>query len=167
MTGALREVIKSHPHLRRPFNNSSYPACGVNFGPRTVCFDHRDSSNAPGVPCSVTALGDYDPKMGGHLVIFDLKMIIEFPPGSTILLPSGSLRHGNTAVQSSETRTSFTQFCPGNLLRYESNGMCSLNAMLPAEKAEVQSRADEMWQEVMRRFSNIATLHNDRVLETE
>lgn len=40
--------------------------------------------------CAITTLSDYDPKAGGHLVLWDLKLVIEFPPGSTILILSVS-----------------------------------------------------------------------------
>ena len=77
--------------LRRNFINSIYPACTFNLGPRTVCFPHNDSSNYPGIPCAITALGNFDPDKGGNLVIWDLMIRIRFPPGATILIPSTGL----------------------------------------------------------------------------
>lgn len=65
--------------------------------------------------CAITALGDYDPKLGGHLVLWDLKLVIEFPPGSTILIPSTSVRHSNVSIRQGETRHSFTQYAAGGL----------------------------------------------------
>lgn len=49
-------------------------------------------------------------------------VIIQFPAGSTILIPSALLTHGNTPVGPKETRLSFTQFVPGGLFRYVDNG---------------------------------------------
>lgn len=163
MTASIRAVLEHDASLRRPFLNSSYPAFGVNFGPRTVCFDHCDSSNSPGVPCAVTALGDYDPRRGGHLVVFDLKLVIEFPPGTTILLPSGSLRHGNTRIAPHETRTSFTQYCPGGLLRFSTYGMKNWRDLNDEERACRARQAADGWAETLGRFSRIESLHADRM----
>ena len=55
-------------------------------------------------------MGDYDPQLGKHLVLWDLQLMIEFPPGAVILLPSTILRHLNIAMC-----MSFTQFSPGGL----------------------------------------------------
>jgi hypothetical protein len=81
-----------------------------NFGPNTCCFDHVNYRNLPFDWCAITALGMFNPTLGGHLVLWDLKIVIEFPPGSTILISSGAIRHSNIAIRQSETRYSFTQY---------------------------------------------------------
>jgi hypothetical protein len=65
----------------------------MNFGPKTMCFPYKDFGNLAYGFCAVTALGRYNPKMGGHLILWDLKLAIEFPPGCTILIPSATLHH--------------------------------------------------------------------------
>jgi len=55
------------------------------------------------------------------MVIWDWKLIIEFPPGSTILLLSGVLKHSNTAISSNEVRYLFTQYSAGGLFRWVDN----------------------------------------------
>ncbi|KAF8074793.1 hypothetical protein FPV67DRAFT_1408989, partial [Lyophyllum atratum] len=67
---------------------------------------------------AVTALGDYDPTRGGHLILYSLKLIIEFPPGSMAIIPSGAVEHGNTPVGPNETCLSFTQYAAGGLFRW-------------------------------------------------
>jgi hypothetical protein len=64
------------PHLKRNFPKNLYPTFTANFGPRTVALDHTDCSNAPELPCLITALGDYDPDAGGHLVLFNLGLVV-------------------------------------------------------------------------------------------
>lgn len=54
--------------------------------------------------------------------MWDLKLIIEFPAGSLILIPSASLVHSNIPVQRGDARASITQFCAGGLFRYVDNG---------------------------------------------
>ena len=72
--------------------------------------------------CAVTALGPFDPKQGSLLVLWDLKLVIEFPPGSTILLPSVVIQHSNVAIQRDEEKYSFTQYTAGGLFRWVDHG---------------------------------------------
>ncbi|KAJ7033072.1 hypothetical protein C8F04DRAFT_1210942 [Mycena alexandri] len=91
-----------HPLLRRPFVGSIFFCAAFNFGPN--------------------ALGKFDPTAGGHLVLWDLKLVIEFPPGALILLPSATIAHSNVPVADGEERVSFTQFSAGGIFRYIDNG---------------------------------------------
>ncbi|KII83255.1 hypothetical protein PLICRDRAFT_73520, partial [Plicaturopsis crispa FD-325 SS-3] len=154
----IEKLHKRHPHLRRNFTNSIYPTLTVNFGPQTVCFDHTDSGNGPVYWCAVTSGGRFNPKLGGHLVLFDLKLIIEFPPGSTILLPSGSLRHGNIAIQPDEWRISLTQYCPGGLTRWVRYGFQTAEALGKAGVARIVGDGQKRWRRALRKFSKIDEL---------
>lgn len=108
------ELKKDLPSVDAP---GSYPFASVtyNFGPHMVCLPHRDCMNfAPGW-CAVTAVGQYDPKRGGHLVLLELGLIIKFPPGATILLPSALITHFNTAIGPSERRRSIVRYSSGGI----------------------------------------------------
>ncbi|KAJ7745310.1 hypothetical protein B0H16DRAFT_1462826 [Mycena metata] len=100
---------------------SVFASATFNLGPHAWIFKHRDFLNLPFGWCPVTALGDFDPTQGGHLVLWDLKLLIEFPPGSTILIPSATLAHSNIPVAKTEYRASFTQYSAGGLFRYVDN----------------------------------------------
>ncbi|KAL0567979.1 hypothetical protein V5O48_014013 [Marasmius crinis-equi] len=63
-----------------------------------LCLPHRDSKNLAFGWCAITVLGNYNWTKGGHLVLWDLKMVIEFPPGSTIYIPSALVCHFNTSI---------------------------------------------------------------------
>jgi hypothetical protein len=78
--------------------------------------------NLPFGFCAIHAFGDYDHTKGGHLVLKELKLIIQFPPGALILIPSATITHGNIPVREGETRTSFTQYTAGALFRFVDNG---------------------------------------------
>ena len=107
--------------LRR--NYATVFTCSTfNFGPSTVSFKHKDPGNLSYGWCAITALGPFDPKRGGHLVLWDLQLVIEFPPGSTILIPSAALHHSNTPIQKGEERYSFTQYTAGGLFRWVDHG---------------------------------------------
>lgn len=92
------------------------------MGPQVRCFKHRDVRNVPYGWCAITAMGTFDPKKGGHLVLWEPKLILEFPPGSTLLIPSATITHSNVPISPQETRTSFTQYCSGGLFRWVDNG---------------------------------------------
>lgn len=100
------------------YDNSVYPAATINFGPQTVCIPHRDSENDPINLCHITPLGRFDHKRGGHIILHDLRLAIEFPAGASFLIPSALVVHSNTPVQPGELRQSFTQWTAGALARW-------------------------------------------------
>ncbi|RDB20133.1 hypothetical protein Hypma_012874 [Hypsizygus marmoreus] len=110
------------PELRRNFPRSIFPSAAFNFGPNVWTYRHRDSLNCPFGWCAIQALGDFDPTRGGHLILWELRLVIEFPPGSLVLIPSATISHSNVPVQGGDTRASFTQYCAGGLFRYVDNG---------------------------------------------
>ncbi|KDQ58041.1 hypothetical protein JAAARDRAFT_129616 [Jaapia argillacea MUCL 33604] len=106
----LNQIHEAYPHCHQIFDNSIWPAVTFNLGPSAVTKLHVDGENyAPGW-CAVTSLGQYNPTKGRHFVLFDLKLIVKFLPGPTILIPSSTLLHGNTAIWPHERRYSFTQY---------------------------------------------------------
>ncbi|KAI0038468.1 hypothetical protein FA95DRAFT_1467669, partial [Auriscalpium vulgare] len=122
MCEALACLYERQPELAPNFCNSAYPMATFNLGPETVTFEHNDCKNYPSLPCSITALGDFDADKGGQIYLSDLRLKVRFPSGSTILLPSAGLRHGNAAIQPGERRYSMTQYCPGELMRWVRHG---------------------------------------------
>ncbi|KAJ2922433.1 hypothetical protein H1R20_g14668, partial [Candolleomyces eurysporus] len=117
----LDRLYKNDPSLHLPFDCCVLPCAAFNFGPQVCCKGHRDPSNLPHLWCAITALGDFNSEKGGHLVIEELGIFIQFPAGATILIPSTLLTHRNTPVGSGEVRLSFTVFCPGGLLCWVDN----------------------------------------------
>jgi hypothetical protein len=85
-------------------------------------FRHRDVLNLPFGWCAIQPLSAFDPTKGGHLVLWDLELVIEFPPGALILIPSATMAHSNIPVQEGEQRASFTQYIAGGIFRYVDNG---------------------------------------------
>lgn len=133
------------------------------MGPNTVALEHADTGNLASGGCPVTSGGDYDPKLGGHMVLFSLGIAVEFPPGSTVIIPSSTLSHGNTAIQPEETRVSFTQYCAGGLHRWVEYGYQSVRTCAEKIKEKVASEADLRWLEAVNRFSKVNELHKDRI----
>ncbi|KAH9857662.1 hypothetical protein C2E23DRAFT_719904 [Lenzites betulinus] len=111
-------LLKRDGMLEPNFNKSAFAAATFNLGPQVATHVHIDHQNLPAGWCTVTAIGDFNPKLGGHILLWDLKLMIEFPPGALILIPSAILRHSNTVIGSGERRYSFTQFSAGGLFRW-------------------------------------------------
>lgn len=103
------------------YENSVFACATMNLGPQVRCHRHLDSQNLAYGWCAITAFGDFDPTRGGHLILWDLNIAVEFPPGSTILIPSSALVHSNTPIQADETRLSFTQYSAGAIFRWVDN----------------------------------------------
>ncbi|KAF8078915.1 hypothetical protein FPV67DRAFT_1604272, partial [Lyophyllum atratum] len=111
----LSQLLDWKPTLRRNFTNSVYCCTTFNFGPHVVCRGHRDHLNwAPG-GCIITSGGEFDYVRGGHIVLEEAKLIIEFPPGCSVIIPSACITHGNTPILESEHRISMTQYTAGGL----------------------------------------------------
>lgn len=118
----MSQIKKSLPGLDFPFVET-FPSAALNLGPQTVCMPHRDSKNLAFGICCISALGTFDPTQGGHLVLEELEIVVEFPPGSTVLIPSTVVTHSNTGIQAGEKRYSFTQYASGSLFAYVENNM--------------------------------------------
>ncbi|KAJ7657028.1 hypothetical protein B0H17DRAFT_1213663 [Mycena rosella] len=117
---ALRKHL---PHLPRNFAGSVFSCAAFNFGPSIWTFCHHDVLN------------------GGHLVLWDLKMVIEFPHGALILLPSATIAHSNVPVKDNEERISFTQFTAGGLICYVDNGFRMERELADGDPAEFERLA--------------------------
>ncbi|THU82217.1 hypothetical protein K435DRAFT_691979, partial [Dendrothele bispora CBS 962.96] len=119
---SMNKLFDSDATLRRPFLKSVFAAVTFNLGPRTRTRPHTDQANLSFGWCAITALGNFDPDCGGHLILWDLGLMIRFPPGSTILIPSALLVHSNAPVSSHETRYSVVQYSAAGLFRWVHNG---------------------------------------------
>lgn len=94
--------------------------------------------------------------------MWDLKLVIEFPPGSTILIPSATIRHSNVAIQKGETRYSFTQYTSGGLFRWVEQGFQPENLHMEGWTREQneQERVEgaRRWEEGIELFSMLDEL---------
>ncbi|KAJ7075472.1 hypothetical protein B0H15DRAFT_791807 [Mycena belliarum] len=144
------EALHRHlPHLRTNFPRSVFSCAAFNFGPNVWTFRHRDAQNVPFGWCAIQAAGPFDPTKGGHLVLWDLKLAVEFPPGALILVPSATVSHSNIPVQDGDCRISFTQFTAGGLMRFVDNGFrteSQLAAEDPDEYERLAKLKETRWE---------------------
>jgi hypothetical protein len=157
----LGQLYARTPSLEVNFKNSIWTAATFNFGPQTVAFKHRDSANLAFGLCAITALGQFDSKRGGHLILWDMELVIEFPPGATILIPSALLTHSNAPVQPGEVRMSLTQYCAGGLFRWVDQGFQTAGDFEAADKKgkeRFDQKAKERWQMGIDLFSTLSEL---------
>jgi hypothetical protein len=155
------KTIKKRLGLGRSYESklSVFPCRSFNLGPQTVSLPHRDTANLAHGWCSITALGRFDPKQGGHLVLWDFGIMVEFPPGSTILIPSALFLHSNASIQARETRYSIVQYAAGGLFRWVYNG-CKTDKEWEEWadgdeelKARRQVEQEARWEESIKMFS--------------
>lgn len=95
--------------------------------------------------CAITALGNYDYTKGGHLILWDLGLVIEFPPGSTILIPSACVKHSNVSIGDDETRFSIVQYAAGEIFHWSGrifDGVQSFKYDTRAAKKAGKERAE-------------------------
>ena len=105
------------------------PSAAFNVGNRVATKKHVNSQNCPFGWCTITALGDFDASKGGHLILWDLGLVLEFPAGACICLPSALVTHSNIPTADDELRMSFTQYCSGEIFRYIENGFQTDSAL--------------------------------------
>ncbi|KAF8196615.1 hypothetical protein K438DRAFT_1456498, partial [Mycena galopus ATCC 62051] len=115
-------LTQQNPHLHRTFLRSPFAAITANLGLVSVSPPHTDCANKADGMCLISALGEFDPDQGGHLVLWDYDLIIRFPPGCSILIPSAVVTHSNTPIQDGEERFSVIQYSAGSLFRWVDNG---------------------------------------------
>jgi hypothetical protein len=88
-------------------------------------------------------------------------MVIEFPAGALILLPSATIAHSNVPLQDGDERISFTQFSSGGLFRYV-DYRCRTRGEVAKEDPEEYARQmvlrDARWATGLAMFSTLDEL---------
>ncbi|RDX50983.1 hypothetical protein OH76DRAFT_1348165 [Lentinus brumalis] len=147
----LTSICDNDPKIRRNFTNSVFAGVTFNLGPQACTIPHTDHLNIPTGWCAVVALGDFNADEGGHLILWDLNVVIRFPRGAIIFLPSALLIHSNTVVPEGQRRYSFTQYTAGGLARWVECGYMSQKEFL--QRGHVFQRTPQQrWEEGLRRF---------------
>lgn len=145
-------LLESDAELKLNFLNSVFGCAIFNLGPQVATVPHIDNFNMPASWCVITALGDYDVKEGSQILLWDLMLMIEFPPGSLILLPSAMLCYSNMTVHQGECQYSFMQYSAGGLFQWAECGFMTQAAFLVSGKSYLVS-GEGHWAQGMEMFS--------------
>ncbi|KZT03240.1 uncharacterized protein LAESUDRAFT_660356 [Laetiporus sulphureus 93-53] len=141
----IAKLKEDNQSLCSNFNGSVFGGATYNFGPNVVTAMHTNHANLAWGWCSVTALRNFDHKQGGHLILWDLRLVIEFPAGATILIPSAILLHSNVNINANETRCSFTQYSAGGLFRWV-DCRFQTQKQFEAEGGDMKRLGPERWK---------------------
>jgi hypothetical protein len=88
-----------------------------------------------------TTLGTYNADTGGHIILWDLNLLVRFPPGATILIPRALVRYSFVRIAAHETRYCLIQFTPAPIFKFCGNGGRSdLEFARNATRAEHEER---------------------------
>ena len=129
--------------LSCPFPWSIFPATTYNLGPQTTCTRHFNFANLAYSWCGIAALGRFDPMKGGHLVLWELGLVVEFPPGSIVLIPSAVVSHSNTPIMPHEARYSVMQYTAGGIFRWVDCNFWTKETYLKSLKAKERAEMVE------------------------
>ncbi|KAF9025080.1 hypothetical protein BDZ89DRAFT_954091, partial [Hymenopellis radicata] len=155
----LDAVTKRDHTLRRNFVNSVFSLITVNVGPRTVTIPHRDRANRPPGWCPVSPFGLFDPNRSAQLVLDEFKLVIDFPAGTSIFIPSAIVTHWNLPLAQGETRYSITQYSPGGLFRWVYHGFRTKLAFEHEASDEILEQAERdhstRWMDSLKYFPKI------------
>lgn len=148
----------------RNFATSVFSCATINFGPNVWTYKHHDVLNLSYGWCAIQALGKFNSTTGGHLILWDIQAVIEFPPASTILIPSACMTHSNIPIQPGESQVSFTQYTAGGIFRWIDNG-CQLENDLKKKDLKEFERLevlkDSRWEKGLALFSTIEEIVSD------
>ncbi|KAJ7633976.1 hypothetical protein B0H17DRAFT_961598, partial [Mycena rosella] len=163
----LRQLFEKYPGFEHNFRNSIFPAATFNCSPDTVAAEHTDYGNNPAGWCAITSRGHFNHKRGAHLHMRQFKLLVEFPSGTSALVLSGAVNHGNTPIAADETRFSMTQYAVGGLFRWVRYSFMTAKALL-AQKGgkELRDASDGVpgsrWQWTLNLFSKFDEVAADR-----
>ena len=124
----LRALFAEDSHLRRIYEGTVWPMLTFNYGPEFGTVAQMKINPAADGADWIMVGGNYDPKLGGHIIIWALGLIIELPPGSSIILAS-VLEHASIGVRRSEKYFTVTQYAPGGLFRWVRNGFVTWDTL--------------------------------------
>ncbi|KAJ8073037.1 hypothetical protein PM082_019905 [Marasmius tenuissimus] len=77
-TNVQEKLQVDNPELVQNFARCCFAACTFNFG-QAVTRRHTDYLNLLFGLCAVLPVGSYNPEEGGHLILWGLRLVIEFP----------------------------------------------------------------------------------------
>ena len=139
----------------------SSAVCTFNISGNVATYPHKDFMNHAPNWCAITALGRFNPDRGGHIILWEYRLIVRFPPGSTICIPSATVTHSNVQVARGEVRMSFTQYTAAGLFRWAAckfQSMQDFSKNHPEEKQRMDDSVEKRVEDGLRLYMKASDL---------
>ncbi|KAJ7178545.1 hypothetical protein C8R43DRAFT_942198 [Mycena crocata] len=104
-------IFALEPTLNRIVPHGAWTNMCIDLGGQTDALPKQHIHILGWAWIAITAFGNFNPDLGGHLILWDVGRVIRFPPGTTILLPA-LIRYSIAKIQPGETRYSIIQYTP-------------------------------------------------------
>ena len=82
--------------------------------------------------------------------MWELGLVIRFPPGLSINIPSAAVDHSNVPIRHGERRFSFTQYSAGGLFHWVEHGFQKEEAYFDSLTDEERDREVERMRKLMK-----------------
>ncbi|KAJ7481678.1 hypothetical protein FB451DRAFT_1030349, partial [Mycena latifolia] len=102
-------IFTADASLERLFPGVPWTSVTFDLGPQTVTVPQWNIHCIRWWWVAITALRNFDPDHGGHLILWDLGRVLRFPPGLTVLIPP-CLCYSIAKIQAGEIRYSITHY---------------------------------------------------------
>ncbi|KAJ7649151.1 hypothetical protein DFH06DRAFT_1135393 [Mycena polygramma] len=134
------QFLSYNPSVLYPTDSSVFSAATFELGGPHYRASPSAGQGEPGTWNLLTALGTFQPMRGGHLIVWDLGLVTNFPAGTTILIPA-CLRYSFVKVREGESRYSLLQWSGSGIGRWHRNGRKSdLEFAVKATKKQHDAR---------------------------
>lgn len=146
------EDLKAHIKESRQLDFLAGPFASIclNTGDSVAAKLHRDHINLLLGFCLILAMGDFNPKTGGHLILKEAGVILEFGPGDLTLIPSAAVTHGNIPIPIGERRNSMALWTSGNVVSWKELGNQSWSVLTQKERDAYNVERKEAVTEMLR-----------------
>jgi hypothetical protein len=96
------------------------------------------------------------------LVLWELGLVVRFPPGATVLFTSGHVTHFNLPIPEGQSRWSFTQYMATGLVTLARNDCLRVEDLPPQKLKEFQTHSKMRGQAERGLYSTLESLEKDR-----
>jgi hypothetical protein len=153
----LSAICSRVPSCKWPVDGLPFAGFTMNVDNMCICDPHVDGSNPAWGLCLICPLGKFDHTAGGHLILHDLKLVLELEPGSIALIPSALITHQNTPISLGEQCQAFTAYTPARMFQWVDSGF-KLQNELNLSDEEKASHAERAWSDGKSRFPHFREL---------
>jgi CRISPR/Cas system-associated endonuclease Cas3-HD len=105
--------------------------------------------------CLISPYGSFNYKEGGHLVLDELKLILELSPGCIAFIPSALFTHHNIPIAPGEKRQAFTAYTPARMFQWVENGFKCVGKQENIPKKIKKAKGNAVFMAAKKRLPHI------------